>query len=116
MSTLSFRNKNPGNIRWGEYTRSLGAREGEKGFAKFETAVQGTSALVRLLTGTSYRNLSIREAIRRYAPDSENDSAAYASFVGRHSEVDSGRSIASLSPFELLDVIYAIITFEGWEE
>lgn len=116
MKSLSCRNNNPGNIIWGDYAISIGAQKGANGFAKFNSPIEGTSAMLRLLAGTSYRNRTIRDVILRYAPPVENKSEAYIAYVMDTSGVDGSKKLRELSPFDVLEVIKAMIEFEGWNE
>lgn len=84
------RNRNPGNVEWGKFAEWMGATGVEpdghtyKGrFAVFPTADMGFEALRLLLLGPAYSDLTIREAINRYAPPSENDSLNYVTQVCR---------------------------------
>ncbi|NJR44139.1 hypothetical protein HC761_01425 [bacterium] len=74
--SLAWRNNNPGNIRYGDFARRNGAvGEGPGGFAIFPDRATGERAITTLLQGSSYRNLSILNAISRYAPPSEKTRA-----------------------------------------
>jgi hypothetical protein len=82
------RNCNPGNIEWGPFAESQGATGVEpdgqafKGrFAVFPTADVGFAALRALLLGPSYKDLTIAQAINRYAPPSENATLNYVTQV-----------------------------------
>jgi uncharacterized protein (TIGR02594 family) len=115
--TLAWRNHNPGNIRAGDFANAHGALgTGPGGFAVFPDRATGERAIGALLQGPSYRNLSINDAIHRYAPPVENDTNAYQRTIERLTGLDSGRSIASLSAAELSRVVGAIQVVEGWQE
>lgn len=90
-----IRNKNPGNIRWGDEWRGLlvkGSRT-DKDFCQFVDVKWGIRALVVILF--NYRNKSgirgvggtgidtIREIIIRWAPPNENDTDAYIAGVAK---------------------------------
>ncbi|MEN5116924.1 TIGR02594 family protein [Luteimonas sp. TWI662] len=115
--TLAWRNHNPGNIRAGDFANAHGALgTGPGGFAVFPDRATGERAIGALLQGASYRDLSINNAIHRYAPPVENDTNAYQRTIERLTGLDSGRSIASLSAAELARVVGAIQVVEGWQE
>ena len=71
--SASFRNNNPGNIKFGPFAKSQGAVDsGEPAldggtWAKFSTYNQGKEALKSLLRGPSYKDLSMEQAMRRWS-------------------------------------------------
>lgn len=73
-SRLASVNNNPGNLR---YAGQKGAREGEGGFAAFETPEAGASALYRQIDLDAGRGLTLKQFINKYAPPSENDTEGY---------------------------------------
>lgn len=102
--SLAQRQNNPGNIEDGLFARSHGAlaRETiyspdfatsdtpkmggsnyvrESRFAVFPTAEVGFAAMKALLSGPLYSNLTVAEAIAKWAPETENDTARYISNV-----------------------------------
>jgi hypothetical protein len=117
MSSPSARNHNPGNVRWSEFAKTRGAIEAPGNMAHWESNIQGLASMLTLLSFPSYRVLSLKNAINRYAPSADhNDPSRYSGFVSHRSGVDEGRRLDSLDPFEILRVIEAMIKFEGWEE
>jgi len=81
-----IRNCNPGNIEYGPFTKSMGATGSDGRFAIFPTMVDGVRALACLLIVYYDKPLAnridtVREIINRWAPSSENDSAAYVAAV-----------------------------------
>ena len=81
-----LRNCNPGNIEWGAFARGMGATGTDGRFAIFPTMAAGICALSRLLLVYYEKPLTnridtIREAINRWAPSSENDTSAYVMAV-----------------------------------
>lgn len=82
------RNNNPGNIKWGPFARANGAtrleitQPGVKAlYAVFPNVETGWAAMKMRLSTSPYKGLTIREAIYKWAPPSENDSAGYVDFV-----------------------------------
>jgi hypothetical protein len=117
----SWRNNNPGNIRHfgpGSFAERTGATgKDNSGFAIYPTAVQGMAAMFRLMGGSGYRNLTILEAIKRYAPDSDNNyPIQYCGFVCAEAGIGPDQTIAELDPYQFIDMVLAMIKFEGWEK
>jgi hypothetical protein len=78
----NWRNNNPGNIEFGNYARSMGAIASDGRFAVFPTYEMGKAAKEKLIfEGASYRALTLDQAIARYAPPSENNTAWYVRMV-----------------------------------
>lgn len=75
------RNNNPGDIEFGSFARQFGATSGDPRFAIFPSAEDGFAALNALLRGPSYINLTIEEAVNRYAPPVENNTNLYVAAV-----------------------------------
>ncbi len=112
----NLRNNNPGNLQDGHWTRALPGYTGadDEGFAVFKDWHYGLHGLERLLRGPLYRNLTLTEAIARYAPRHENPTDGYQGFVASWSGLDMGRKVGGLDPFELHTLTEAMIIFEGW--
>ncbi len=85
----NWRNNNPGNMTYNDYTRSLGALPmppgadpGAARYAIFPTYEAGRAAKATLLfSGKNYQNLLLSEAIARWAPPNENDTKRYQQTV-----------------------------------
>lgn len=73
----AWRNNNPGNIEYGDWAKSHGAIGSDGRFAIFPDSKSGQAALDSLLRNNTYQNSSVAEAIGRYAPKSENNTAGY---------------------------------------
>ncbi|AWN51130.1 conjugal transfer protein [Methylobacterium sp. 17Sr1-1] len=67
-----------------------------------------------LLRAPSYRNLSLTEAINRYAPPSENHTAHYVDFVAKRTGIDTKTVLSSLTDADLSNVAKSIQKIEGW--
>lgn len=113
--TRSWRNNNPGNIRYSEFTRRAGAIGQAGGFAVFPDEATGMRAITSLLNAKSYRNLTIAGAISRWAPPSENNTSAYHTNVQKLTGLSLNRFINDLTPTELDSLANAIRTVEGWQ-
>lgn len=85
----SYRNNNPGNLKYTSYTASLGAIDRDaSNFARFATPDAGLAALRLFVIDAgnnrlrAYKNCSIRTFFRVYAPSSDNnDPDRYAKIV-----------------------------------
>ena len=82
------RNNNPGDIEFGQFAELHGAtREeimphgGTPRFAYFPTLAQGWGCLTALLYTPAYRNLTVAQAIAKFAPPVENDTDGYVKSV-----------------------------------
>lgn len=120
MISRPFRNNNPGDLNYGAFTKKYGAvletmPDGSKGrFAKFPTAAKGFAVLALLLAGPSYVSLSIKDAINKYAPGSENRTDQYIHFVCARVRIDPAVIISSLNAYQFIDLLKAITDFEGY--
>lgn len=77
QGTIASRNNNPGNIEYGDLAKSFGAVGTDGRFAVFPTVRAGFSAMNALLRSNKYGNLTVAQAITKWAPPSENDTAGY---------------------------------------
>lgn len=112
----SWRNRNPGNLKYGDFARSMGAvGQDAGGFAIFPSEEAGAQAQEALLFGPRYRDLSINEAIRKYAPAGENDPGRYASIVSNAVGVDGATRLADLSAEQRATMLAAMRQHEGWK-
>ena len=105
----AWRNNNPGNIR--SATNEIGSAGGFAVFADYDT---GFNAIITLLSSPRYSNLSIFDAISRYAPPNENDTANYQNLIAEWTGLDTSRLISDLSASELEAVANAIQRMEGY--
>ncbi len=111
----AWRCNNPGNLDATAFAKrhgSIGADNREAIFPDYET---GHQALAALLHGSTYSKLSIYDAIFRYAPPSENDTADYRRNVQQWTGLDISRKISSLNDSEFEKVVKAVERMEGWQ-
>jgi len=102
--SLSFRNCNPGNLRYTEYTKSLGGTKGLNGFAAFKTLAAGRKALGQFLKDAAgnklkaYKGqLTLKQFFAIYAPVTDNNSPShYALSVAANLGVDPAILIKDL--------------------
>ncbi len=110
----SWRNSNPGNIRYSDFSKRVGAIGQAGGFAVFPDAAVGMYAIEALLRTDSYNKLTIAGAISRYAPPSENNTAGYHRRIEQLTGLSINMRMSDLSPEQLTSVANAIRTIEGW--
>lgn len=108
----SWRNKNPGNIEYGDFARRHGAIGSDGRFAIFPTEEAGRNAQIALLRSKNYRNLNIRQAIARYAPAFENNVPAYIRATGVK---DMNKKMKDFTDAEMGRLVDAMRVHEGWK-
>ncbi len=113
--TRAWRNKNPGNMRYTDFTRRMGAIGSAGGFAVFPDEYTGANAIKELLKSKSYNTLTVGGAISRYAPPSENDTAAYHRRMEQLTGMSVNTRMNTLSDTQLQSVVNAIMQVEGWK-
>ena len=113
----AWRNNNAGNLRHGSLSRQYGAIGKDRdGFAIFATEEQGHRAKERLLfESDAYRNLTLTQAIAKYAPPNENNTAAYQRAV---LSAAGGRNILmkDATPAMRQAIMQEMLRQEGWKE
>jgi hypothetical protein len=107
------RNNNPGNIEAGRYANSMGAIGTDGRFAVFGNRVRGTMAQTGLVFGKNYSNLTLRQAIEKYAPSFENNSAAYAAAVAAAAGVSLDTKMKDIPPEKRSAVVKGMQAVEG---
>ncbi|MFV3416241.1 structural protein P5 [Pseudomonas nitroreducens] len=127
-STRGIRNNNPGNIDYSPRNGWQGQVGLEVGvlkprFARFDSPENGIRALGKLLIGYRLRDGvpgvggagidTVREAIGRWAPGSENDTAAYIEDVARALGVRPDQPVDMGRPDILRALVVAIIHHEN---
>lgn len=110
----AWRNSNPGNIRYSEFAREMGAIGQAGGFAVFPDEETGMRAISQLLRSDSYNRLTVAGAISRYAPPSENNTAAYHRQIEKMTGLSINKRMNDLTDAELARITNAIRTIEGW--
>ena len=111
----AWRNTNPGNIRYSEFSRRMGAIGEAGGFAVFPDEETGMRAITTLLRSDSYNRLTVAGAISRYAPPTENNTAAYHRQIEKLTGLSINRRMSDLTDAELARVAGAIRQIEGWK-
>jgi hypothetical protein len=113
--TRAWRNNNPGNIEFGPFAKAHGAIGTDGRFAVFPSYEAGRAAKGALLfESKGYRDLTIGEAIARYAPSFENDTGAYTRAVTKSIGATSGTRMADLTPQQRGLMLSAMERVEGF--
>lgn len=112
--SLAWRNNNPGNIIKGTFANNHGAIGSNGRFACFPDHATGFAAITALLQTSSYKDLSIKDGISKYAPPVENDTESYQSNLKKFTGLDTDRKLSSLTTAELEKCASAIQRVEGW--
>ena len=111
----NWRNNNPGNIEFGDFSRRFGAIGTDGRFAIFPSYEAGKLAKEALLfEGRNYRNLTIEQAITRYAPPSENNTAGYINSVVQATGAPANTPLQSLTPTQRTSMLNAMERIEGF--
>ena len=117
--TRPWRNNNPGNISYdnGGYAKGQGAIGTDGRYAIFPTAEMGIAACKNLLfsPNSKYINLSMRDAINRYAPSNENNTEKYIQDVARITNTSPETLLKDLTTDAAKDeFLKAIFKVEGF--
>lgn len=115
--TRAWRNHNPGNIEFGKFAQKHGAIGTDGRFAVFPSYQSGRNAKTALLfQSSSYKDLSISQALNRYAPPNENDTNAYVGAVAGAIGVDASTALSSLSANQRKTMLNAMEKVEGFSQ
>lgn len=117
----NWRSNNPGNIEYGPFAISQGAIASgavppgrERGFAIFPSLSAGEAARAALqFESPSYSNLSVSQAINRYAPPSENNTQAYINAVTQAAGISPSTRMSDLTPQQRAAFLEAQARVEG---
>lgn len=108
-----WRNNNPGNLEDGKFARDNGAIGADGRFAIFPDVTTGFNAMAGLLSTNAYQNLTIEDAINRYAPPNENNSENYLKSIERQTGFSRSTLMNQLSKDNLLKLAKAMTKHEG---
>jgi hypothetical protein len=114
--TRSWRNNNPGNLRFANQTGAIG--QDNDGFAIFNSLEEGEAARKKQvfeLDGVK-RKLTIKQMIEKYAPKSENDTPRYIKIVSEAAGVSADTKLVDLTPDQQNKVMTAMKKHEGFKE
>lgn len=111
----NWRNNNPGNIEFGPFAQKMGAIGSDGRFAVFPDYETGRRAKAALIfEGKNYRDLSLTDAISRYAPPTENNTGAYQRAV-LSSVGGANRKMSDYSTSERGAILDAMQRVEGFK-
>ena len=113
--TRNWRNNNPGNIEFGNFAKAKGAIGSDGRFAVFPTLEIGQQAKQDLVFGKNYINLSIADAISKYAPPTENKTTNYINQVLQATGASSTTILSELTDTQRKSMLQAIDRIEGFQ-
>lgn len=111
-----LRNNNPGNIRLsGDQWLGMSAAQTDGAFVQFDSMVYGIRAIAKILQKYHYTYglNSVAEIIGRWAPQSENNTAAYAYAVAEFLGVSPDDYLDFSAPSTMFGLVAAIIRHEN---
>jgi len=113
--SIAWRGNNPGNIISATNDPNKIGNNGR--FAIFKNPTAGYNAIINLLEGKVYSNLTITDALKTYAPPIENPTDIYIANVVKainDSSVTASTKLSDLSSSNITKLADAIKTQEGW--
>lgn len=112
----NWRNNNPGNLEYGEFAKSLGAVGSDGRFAVFPSYEAGRQAKERLIFASpSYRDLTLEQAISRYAPPNENNTRSYINQVAAAAGVPASTPMNQIPSTVRGNILNAMERVEGFK-
>jgi peptidoglycan hydrolase-like protein with peptidoglycan-binding domain len=123
QGNVSWRMNNPGNLRDYPWTKKQpgyvgSANAGASGtFAVFATPEDGFNAKKQLLFSPSskYLNMTINDAITKYAPETENKTLVYIDAVVKATNASQNTPLNRLTPQQQNLMLDAINRMEGYK-
>ena len=113
----NWRNNNPGNLEYGDFAKKYGAIGTDGRFAIFPSLEAGRKAQEALLfESKKYQGMTIAQAISRYAPPGENNTAGYINTICRSLGVAPDTPMANLTPEQRQAMMQAMHKVEGFRE
>lgn len=114
-----YRNNNPGNIRInGDKFQGEVIPSQDKEFKQFESMAYGYRAIFKILRNyqINYKLNTIRQMISRWAPENENDTANYISFVSERSGIPADDPIRTDNREMMIRIVAAMSKIENGQE
>jgi hypothetical protein len=114
----SWRNNNPGNLKFGKFAEKQGAiSQDEQGFAIFPDYETGRKAKATLLfESPSYKDKTITEAINRYAPrEDDNPTSNYVQAIVQATGMPPDTPLSMLTEEQKTRMLDAMEKFEGFK-
>lgn len=115
MSARGIRNNNPGNIRRSaDKWQGLAKFQKDPDFFTFESPLWGLRAIARILINyyDKYDCDTVVKIVSRWAPETENDTRAYAHFVAQRLSVGIHTEINPTEYKTLFVLVDSIVGFE----
>ena len=116
QQTLGQRTNNPFNVRYSKSNDWQGADTSirERGYEGFENADYGIRAADRVLENYGKKGIStLRDALDRYAPSSENPTESYIDFISEKTNIDPDAEINLEDPSVRALIMSPMATFES---
>ena len=111
--TRSWRNNNSGNMEYGKFAKAHGAIGTDGRFAIFPDEKTGDKAREALIFNGKYRNLSLKDAIYKYAPPKENNTELYYKTI--KNAVGMDKKMSDYSASERQAILNAMKKHEGYK-
>ena len=114
-----YRNNNPGNVRInGDKFQGEVIPSQDKEFKQFESMAYGYRAIFKILRNyqVNYKLNTIRQMISRWAPENENDTANYISFVSERSGIPADDPIRTDNREMMIRIVAAMSKVENGQE
>ena len=114
----SWRNNNPGNLKFSDATKAMGATHADdKGFAVFPDEATGRKAQEGLLfDDPRYKGKTLAQAMQQYAPSSENDTQGYIGAIAKAAGITGDTPLGDLTPQQRNAMLDVMKRHEGWQE
>lgn len=119
--TVAWRCNNPGNLKMGPFSKSMGALgEDAGGHAVFKTKEHGIQAQYVLLFApeSRYYEMTLRDAIARYAPvgDASNEPYKYATYLSNKTGIPLDQKFKTISVDNRMKLLETMWVYEGYKE
>lgn len=112
--TRGERNNNPGNIRHGSNWQGLAEKQPDADFCTFTEAKYGFRALAKVLLVYRAKGFdTLRTIVGRFAPQSENNTAAYVSAVAGDMRCDPDVHLDVADYTQMYPLVCAIVRHEN---
>lgn len=115
LPTRGVRNNNPGNIRHGDAWQGMRPEQTDRDFVQFTTPEFGIRALAKTLLSYQAKHglRTVAQIVARWAPPSENDTAAYIKAVAGAVRVRPDDPLVLTDRAVMLPLVRAIIGREN---
>lgn len=109
------RNNNPGNMEYGPYAKSMGAVGTDGRFAVFGSKEDGVKAVEGWYAKEAKKNpnITLGQAISKYAPEFENDTRAYTAALAKAGGISPDTKVTDITPDQMSAMLNAQYSVEG---